>query len=74
LPDLCPGGRIPAACPISRRRQKIPWQKGLSELAAVDVGGLFGIVIWVGLVISSRFFNGITAGGADMRPDRGLEK
>ena len=36
------------------------WQEGFGKLAAVYAVSLFGFVIWVGLLISWIFFNGIT--------------
>ncbi len=35
------------------------WQEGIGKLAAVYVISLFGFVIWVGLLISWLFFNGL---------------
>ena len=35
------------------------WQEGLGKLAAVYFFSLFGFVIWVGLLISWIFFNGV---------------
>ena len=35
------------------------WQEGIGKLAAVYVISLFGFVIWVGLLISWLFFNGM---------------
>jgi uncharacterized membrane protein YadS len=39
---------------------KALWQDGFGKLAAVYLVSLFGFVVWVGLVISWIFFNGIT--------------
>jgi uncharacterized membrane protein YadS len=39
---------------------KALWQEGFGKLAAVYAVSLFGFVIWVGLLISWIFFNGIT--------------
>jgi hypothetical protein len=36
------------------------WQQGIGKLAAVYIVSLFGFVIWVGLLISWIFFNGVT--------------
>jgi uncharacterized membrane protein YadS len=36
------------------------WQEGFGKLAAVYVVSLFGFVVWVGLLISWIFFNGVT--------------
>jgi hypothetical protein len=38
---------------------KALWQEGFGKLAAVYAVSLFGFVIWVGLLISWIFFNGI---------------
>jgi uncharacterized membrane protein YadS len=35
------------------------WQEGFARLAAVYLLSLFGFVIWVGLIISWLFFNGV---------------
>jgi uncharacterized membrane protein YadS len=39
---------------------KALWQEGFGKLAAVYFVSLFGFVIWVGLLISWIFFNGVT--------------
>jgi len=39
---------------------KALWQEGFGKLAAVYAVSLFGFVIWVGLLISWIFFNGVT--------------
>jgi uncharacterized membrane protein YadS len=39
---------------------KALWREGFGKLAAVYLVSLFGFVIWVGLLISWIFFNGIT--------------
>jgi len=39
---------------------KTLWQEGFGKLAAVYLVSLFGFVVWVGLLISWIFFNGIT--------------
>ena len=35
------------------------WEEGIGKLAAVYVVGLFGFIIWFGLVISWMFFGGV---------------
>ena len=35
------------------------WEEGIGRLAAVYVVGLFGFIIWFGLVISWLFFGGV---------------
>ncbi len=35
------------------------WEEGIGKLAAVYVVSLFGFIIWIGLVISWIFFNGV---------------
>jgi len=35
------------------------WQEGIGKLAAVYLVSLFGFIIWVGLLISWLFFNGV---------------
>src|SRR6516164_6468130 len=35
------------------------WQEGIGKLAAVYIISLFGLVIWVGLIISWLFFSGV---------------
>jgi hypothetical protein len=35
------------------------WEEGIGRLAAVYVVGLFGFIIWFGLIISWAFFGGV---------------
>jgi magnesium-transporting ATPase (P-type) len=35
------------------------WEEGIGKLAAVYVVGLFGFIIWFGLIISWMFFGGV---------------
>ena len=35
------------------------WEEGIGKLAAVYVVCLFGFIIWIGLLISWMFFNGV---------------
>jgi uncharacterized membrane protein len=35
------------------------WEEGIGRLAAVNVVGLFGFIIWFGLIISWLFFGGV---------------
>jgi hypothetical protein len=35
------------------------WEEGIGRLAAVYVVGLFGFIIWFGLIISWVFFGGV---------------
>jgi hypothetical protein len=35
------------------------WEEGIGKLAAVYVVGLFGFIIWFGLIVSWVFFGGV---------------